>query len=121
MSFGPQIRTGSWTPTLTAAANVAATSAKLCLFYEIGNVINFSGQFTVQPSSAALCRVGITLPVSSNFASQEDLSGPAGCRNLQGQAGALNADITNDRMEFACVMVTAANGEWSFTGSYLKI
>lgn len=67
---------GTWTPTLTGIANVAAVTAFSCPWIRIGNVVTLGLYFTVDPTaSSTLTDIKVTLPVAASFGSFTHLNG----------------------------------------------
>jgi hypothetical protein len=98
---------GTFTPTLTGVANVAASTSGVCGWIRLGNMVSVWGAISVDPTSATtLTRIGISLPIASNLAGA-DLWGV--CSVDQGLTTAVNlsSDTTNDRAEL--YYVTAAD------------
>lgn len=88
----------TYTPTLTAVANVTTAASGVIRFDRQGNVVTGSGRLDVTPTAAgsADTQVGITIPVASNFAFTSDAGGVAG--SSFGIVGSISADVTNDRL-----------------------
>lgn len=87
---------GSYTPTITAGANVQATSAYTCYYTRKGNQVHVWGLVDIDPTAASTnTTFYISLPIASNLASIGQLSGMALNRN--NSPGGLYADTANDR------------------------
>lgn len=85
---------GRYTPTLTKVSNVDTASAFECVFTNFGAMGIVAGRVNVDPTSAdAATNLQITVPVPSDFASQNDLAGVAFCRDIQ-QGAALRAETS---------------------------
>lgn len=70
------IASGTWTPTLTNIANLDSTTANLSQWMRVGNVVTFSGLIAADPTSAAVAtRVGISLPIASDFSATSNAAG----------------------------------------------
>lgn len=100
------ILSGTYTPTLTNTTNVASssfTNSPPAKWTRVGNVVTVSGHVSVQATSgaAALTALGISVPIASNFAIFEDLSGTASDGNQSAgtanSSAGLQADVANDR------------------------
>lgn len=91
---------GLYTPTITGAStdNVDSASASGDFMYmRTGNIVAVAGTVNVDPTAAGvLTDVGITLPVTSNFAAATDAAGTAGAQGND-DVGSILADTTNDR------------------------
>jgi len=112
---------GTYTPTLTNILNISASTAYVCQYMQIGNVVTVSGKFDVDPTSASsLVRLGISLPASTNFTADHQAGGTATNVTVLGYTGPIFADATNDRLEFAIdIGTTDTNLSYYFTVTYL--
>lgn len=116
---------GFYTPTLTAVANVAASTSAQCQWMRVGNVVTVSGTISIDPTAAAtLTQLGISLPIASNLS----VAGGTECAGTAVRttaatnfiAGNITSDTVNDRAEldFFCD-ADAANRTWAFSFTYL--
>lgn len=99
-----QVVSGTWTPTVTAVANVTGTPTVTATRYtRIGSVVTFSFFLSFDPTSATTTtRVGVSLPIASAFTTPNNAAG-VGNQHLvvaTGSPGTIAADDTNDRLEF---------------------
>lgn len=70
------VSSGTYAPTLTGVANVAAATAGAGHYIRIGNVVHVGVYLEIDPTSATtLTKCRITLPVPSNFTTSSDLCG----------------------------------------------
>lgn len=92
---------GTYTPTLTAVANVAASTAYVCGYIRIGDWVLVQGRVDVTPTAAASTstQLGISLPIASNFAAggSQECTGTAYAVNIVNAGAGILADNTNDR------------------------
>ena len=102
-----QIASGTYTPTLTNVTNVAGSTAYSSMYMRIGNLVHVDAIMEIDPTATGLCRVGISLPIASNFAAATDCNGVVVQTN--GDAGQIIADATNDRADLYIVASNAAN------------
>lgn len=115
---------GTYTPTLTGVANVAALNAYACQYMRVGATVTVSGKFDLDPTAGASTwtRIRMTLPIASALAGNNQLGGVtfsyAGAEN---GGGAILADATNDEAEISCYPVSAGNESWYFTFTYLIV
>lgn len=87
--------TGSWTPTITNGANVAASTPNAnCFYIRLGAFVLAYGTLEIDPTSAStLTGLELSLPVSSNFSSFRQLVG--GAQRASGASlPVLNATVT---------------------------
>lgn len=111
--------TQTYTPTLTNVANLDASTAYACQYMRVGNTVIVSGKVDVDPTApAAATQLGISLPVASALAQQEQLGGAAFASGIAGQGAALRADATNDRAEMVWVSGDITNQPMYFTFVY---
>jgi hypothetical protein len=109
---------GTYTPTLTGTANVAASTAYECQYLRVGATVTVSGKVDVDPTSAVDTQLGISLPISSNFGAIEDCAGVAAAFAVAGQSAVIQADTTNDRALMRWLAVNTANQNMFFTFTY---
>lgn len=112
---------GQHTPTLTAVANVAASSASQSQYLRVGDTVTVSGRLSITPTAAGLVQLGLSLPVASNFGSSEDAAGTATAQEAAYLPGFIEADAINDRATLAFVATTNAARVVVFTYSYQVI
>lgn len=115
------IASGTYTPTLTNTTNVSGSTAYVCQWLRVGNVVTVSGRVDIQPTSANVnTSLGVTLPLASNLsaAGSNDLAGVASASN-QSVVYAIFADATNDRATFGGSPASASSTAVLFTFTYL--
>lgn len=110
---------GTYTPTLTGGANVAATSSPSGFYSRVGNVVTVSVAFTVDPTAASVTtQVGVSLPIASALISSGQAIGTG--TSLQAW-GRVTANAANDRAELLFNTADTANRTWNCTFQYLVI
>lgn len=113
---------GTYTPTLTNTTNIASSTAAVCQYMRVGNVVTVSGSVTIDPTSTGRITLGMTIPVASNFSSSIQAGGTfsaTGVTNVN--VGAVSADATNDRFTFDGVAADLSSNLYHFTATYLVI
>lgn len=114
------IVTGSYTPTLTNVANVAASTASLCYYARVSNIVIVFGNVTIDPTlgAATTTQLGMSLPIASALTTGDQLRGVVaqGTLNLGGD---IFADSTNDRANFFFASPTTSNFIYSFMFGYV--
>lgn len=115
------ITRGTYTPTCTGTANVDSTAGAKCQYFRIGSTVHVEGRISVNATTvSAETTVGVSLPVASDLAGADDLSGVATgdiatATNIS--RGFLRGDSTNNRAEL--VFDALSNGDhtvyFSFT------
>lgn len=58
----PDVSAGTYTPDLTAVANITATTAQVCQYLRVGNTVTVSGGFTATLTAASATTIYISLP-----------------------------------------------------------
>lgn len=113
---------GTYTPTLTNAANLAASTAFQCQFLRVGRTVTVGGRVDVDPTLAATAtQLGISLPVASNFGATEDCGGCAFASGIAAQGAGIRADAANDRAEMVWISGDITNQPMYFTFTYQVI
>jgi hypothetical protein len=113
------IRSGTYTPTLTNVANVTASTAYQCQWMRVGNVVTVSGKIDIDPTTTLLAtQLGISIPVASNIGATEDCAGTAFASGIAGQGAAIRGDAANDRAELVYVCADITNQPMYFTFTY---
>lgn len=111
--------TQTYTPTLTNTANLAASTASVCMYYRIGNMVTVSGRVTIDPTTTAtLTTLGISLPVASAFTTAIQAGGTAAAPTVADGAAAILSDATNDRATLQYVCTDVTNHDMYFTFTY---
>ena len=65
----------TWTPTLSNTTNVTASTAYQGQYIQVENTVHASVWLDADPTVAGLCKIGLTLPIASNFASVQQCIG----------------------------------------------
>lgn len=115
------IASGTYTPTLTGVANVAASTAYASQWMRVGNVVTVSGKVDVDPTAAVATQLGISLPIASNFANNQECAGTAASPAVAGQVAAILGDTTNDRCQMEWIAVDLSNRAMFFTFTYVVL
>jgi hypothetical protein len=115
---------GTYTPTLTNTTNIAASTAHVCQYMRVGNVVTVSGRLTIDPTATATAsELGISLPIASAFAEIRQCGGTGAIFSTTNEvsSGGIAADVTNDRAQFRFASGGTASREYSFTFTYLVV
>jgi hypothetical protein len=113
------LSSGTYTPTLTAVTNVAASVATLNQYLRVGSTVTVSGTFQMDPTATGAVELGISLPIASDFSIQSNLGGTAA--SLAGAATQILpivADATNDRATVLGLATDAANRLFAYHFTY---
>jgi hypothetical protein len=122
LTDGLTLASGTYTPTLTGVSNVSSTTAFTCQYMRVGSVVTVSGKISVTATTNnAQTVLGISLPIASNFAAEENCGGLAHTINntAADQHGAsIYADATNDRAKFEYYETHGSADVFTFTFTY---
>lgn len=108
---------GTYTPTLTSVENVSASTSAVCQYMRVGAVVTVSGMIDVTCTSGigTTTRLGISLPIASNFAAATNCGG-AGQHFLQNVG--FEADAANDRAQATWSSGSASGQSLRFSFTY---
>lgn len=110
---------GTYTPTLTNVANLDASTAYQCQYFQVGTVVTVSGKVDVDPTLAATStQLGISLPVASNIGAAEDCAGTAFSPTIAGQGAAILGDAANNRAQMEWISGDITNQPMYFVFVY---
>lgn len=113
---------GTYTPTLTNIANLDATTARLCTWMRIGASVLVAGQLDADPTlTATATKIGLSLPVASNFSTAFQCGGTAAAPAIVSQCAAIYADAANDRAQMEWKAGDITNQTMCFTFAYQVI
>lgn len=118
LTDGLIIAQGTYTPTATGVTNVDSATGTVCQYLRVGNVVTVSGYVLVNPTSASTTtRVGLSLPVASDFTSTEQCAGIAG--SSYQEEGYVTADTTEDRADLFVYAKDTSEHKVQFHFTYL--
>lgn len=121
---GGNVRSGSYTPTVTLGANATGTPViQPAKWSQTGNVITVSGYINLATTSASNTPtvIFVSLPVASNLQLGGDLAGTgtrAAGSGVAYQPVIIFQDTTNDRAEFNFNSTVAASQNLSYVFQY---
>lgn len=113
-----RVTSGTYTPTITNVTNVSSSTAHVCQYMRVGEVVTVSGKVTIDPTSSGVDTVWqISLPITSSFTIAEQAGGGGG--DLTG-ANALvaYADTTNPRINMYYIPSNSSSQFVFFTVTY---
>ena len=109
---------GTYTPTLTNTTNIAASTAYVCQYIRVGNIVWVSGKVDIDPTSSGTNTIlGVSLPVASSFTAAMQAGGAGSSLGVTG-SWAVSADATNDRASVSGVPSSNINQEVYFSFQY---
>jgi hypothetical protein len=112
---------GTYTPTLFNTTNVAASTASVCQYIRVGNIVWVSGNVQIDPTAAGptITVMGMSLPIASDLASVIQLAGTANGYGFAGaETYAIIGDAANNRATFNGAAVTTAAHDHAFMFMY---
>lgn len=90
----PTALSGTYTPTLTNTTNITSSTAFVCQYMRVGNVVTVSGLVECSPTSASTVTIlTMSLPITSSFTTSEQAGGTAFSRSISGPASGTNGAI----------------------------
>lgn len=110
----------TYTPTLTDTTNIDASTAYVCMYFQIGSIVHVSGAVGIDPTATGDTVLGVSLPIPSNFANSENLAGTVVCNGVD-QYGLLFADAANDRATLRFIATDTNDRDFWFTFTYRVI
>lgn len=124
-SASGHVYSGTYTPTLTGVTNIDATTARICQYMRVGNIVTVSGGFSIDCTTGSVAsEIGISLPVASNFANEWECGGHGGLVTPSGTqyaGGQISADAVNDRAKFKWTSSLDTNLGYVFSFTYQVI
>lgn len=112
----------NYTPTLgTITANVASSSANPHRWFRVGDCVTVQGSISVTPTAAAATttQLGISLPITTNFAALTDVqAGALSHGNLGNTTGYLTASAANDIVFLTFFAGSTSADTWSYSFTY---
>jgi hypothetical protein len=116
------IFTGTYTPTLFNTTNVAASTAFVAQYMQVGNMVTVSGRVDIDPTNNNQQTIlGMSLPVATNLATAEQCAGAINCATVAGASAAILGDPVNDRALIEFVSASVANQAFFFQFMYQVI
>jgi hypothetical protein len=118
---GPIVAAGTYTPTLTNGTNVNSSTASSCQYMRVGNTVTVSGKVNITPTSTGATALGISLPIASSIANDNECGGTGTVGNTTDLFSSIRGDATNDRAElFFTIGVTGTTSaqDWYFSFTY---
>lgn len=110
---------GTYTPTLTNVANLTASTAFVCFYTKIGNVVHVNGTVDVNPTAAGVqTQLGISLPLASLLSAASQCAGVAQALSVGMESAAIIGDATNDRAQLDWIAGFTGNQKLYFNFAY---
>jgi hypothetical protein len=118
LSFVKIVDSGIYTPSLTNVTNITSSTAYSCQWMRIGNMVTVSGKVTIDPAATSATELGMSLPVVSNFANEEECAGTAADNTNNNHPVRIIADATNNRAAFVFTPTSNASADYAFIFMY---
>lgn len=117
-----EIIAGTYTPTLSAGVNVAASTTRLTKYIRVGNAVMVSGEIQIDPTAGAptITTFELDLPVASDFSTVLQCSGSF-TGTFYTQGGTIGSSIANNTASFYYMAVNAASDNLGFCFMYQVI
>ena len=110
---------GTYTPSLNNTTNIASSTAAVCQYMRVGNVVTVSGTVTIDPTSTGRIVMGFSLPIASAIAGANEVGGTfASSGTTTVNVGSVTGDATNDRATFDGIANDAASRVYGFSFTY---
>lgn len=113
---GVTLASGTYTPTLTNEANITTSTAYQCQYFRVGNIVTVSGKVTIDYTSTGATSMGISLPIASDIANDNEVAGT--CNAEVNNGGVIRGDATNNRAQFYIITGSSAGYDYFFTFTY---
>lgn len=111
------ITESSYTPTLYNSTNVAASTAYLTYYQQIGETVRVWGELDIDATSASvLSELTMSLPISSTFSASYELAGMATFED--NTIVRISGSIVSDVAIFKFIPQTNTNNKYSFNFTY---
>lgn len=124
-SIATNVATGTYTPTLTNGANVAASTAKVCQWMSVTDptsslrVVTVSGYLEIDPTlTATATTLTMDLPICSAFTAEEQAGGVFFCSTVSGLGGGIYTANATSTVIFSFVTTDINNLKFRFTFTY---
>lgn len=120
-SIQQDIRSGTYTPTLTNGVNVTSSVSHLANWHRVGNIVYVEGQIDITPTgNNAQTVVKLSLPVLTNMTTGYELNGQCKYQNstVAGPSGTITADTVGDLGELSYFETAVGAGTMVYEFSY---
>ncbi len=114
---------GTYVPTHYNTTNVSASTPADCAYTRVGALVTvyFNANITPTAAGPTLTEIGVSIPITSNFAGPGSAYGSAAFSDIAGQSGRFYSDSTNDRVAFRFMAVSTSNATVSGSFTYWVI
>lgn len=112
---------GTYTPTITAVANVASSSVTAAAYTRVGDMVTVYGRLTITATAANTnTQFRLTLPIAVDLTVNQALAGVGASieAGTYGNGVGITGDSTNDQADFRMRPVNTTSTAYSYTFSY---
>lgn len=109
---------GTYTPTLANTTNVTGSTAYVCMYFRVGDIVHVSGQVNIQNTATGNTVLRMTLPILSAISNDYELAGTANSGTPAECGAAIYGDAANDGAEFRFQAPDITNRAFYFTFTY---
>jgi hypothetical protein len=113
------LRSGTYTPSATSITNIASSTPRKCNWYRVGNIVTVCGSVTITTTANGLTKLGLSLPIASNFGTIYEASGNVIATTTNTHYGMVYSNVANDYVVIEFVHSGAAGADdFRYTYSY---
>jgi hypothetical protein len=113
------LRSGTYTPTLTNGTNVSSSTAYVCQWKRVGNVVTVSGRVDIDPTATGATVLGISLPVASALTGGLTTCCGMAIAQTVAQYGAITGLTASTRAQLDAIVSSSSNATWAFHFTYV--
>jgi hypothetical protein len=118
---GGNVFSSTYTPTLTNVNGITSSSASVCYFTRVGNVVTVSGQITINTNANGLTKMRMTCPVASNFSSISQAAGTFNNLDYNTFSGGITGSGFANSIEWRFEDSVGGTRIFSFNAAYLVV
>lgn len=112
------LQSGVYTPALFNVTNIAASTAYECQWLIVDSTVTVSGKVDIDVTLGAASELGMSLPITSNLAAEQNLGGTASSPAAASLVSAVRADAANNRAAFVFTAISLTNDSYFFEFTY---
>lgn len=117
--IAPTNSSGEYTPTVTAVSNLDVVTIQSAHYYRTGSMCIVYISFTADPTSAAECVFGVSLPIASNLAASSEVIGNGNAAGAGAvETVAVNGDTSNNRANVTFIATADSSRSYIISFSY---
>jgi hypothetical protein len=113
----PTITEGTYTPTLTNTTNIAASTAYVTQYIQVGDRIHVFGEVDIDATATGAVELRLDVPITSAFTQTYEVAGTAVCSS-SGVPAAVSCNVASGLVTIKYIATTTTNDKYSFHFSY---